>query len=350
MPRQIVAGGGASGGQTTGQGVGDTKAEAAVAFALSWIGTPYRWGGTQPGKGLDCSGLTEEAYDHAGLYIPRTTFLQYAYPLLRPVSRSNLLPGDLLYYYANDGGRGPGHVVMYTGDGKIVQAAHTGTRVAQSDVFWSGFVGARRRVGSGNGFTGTLPKGARSTTDAQDLSLSVGGVVGGVSAATSFLGRLPQYLEIGGGGAILLGGVALGVYGATGKRPSVPATPAKPSDATPARDPAEKADDVERRAMARSDAAAEKANQAQERRAGADARKESAADKATVSRAKKRNREKRTATAEEERDFRGQAAYARGKERREVAAEKRGDPLPKGQMRGLGAARRKPGSRVPVRR
>lgn len=135
----------------------------AVNAALACVGTPYQFGGCQCHVGLDCSCLVRNAWRTAGKSIPRTTFLQY--PALRPVSRNNLAPGDLLYYYMNDGGPGPGHVVMYIGGGQVVEAAHSGTRVSTHAVSWSGFVGARRPFGLpayGGSGGGSIVKGPQT--------------------------------------------------------------------------------------------------------------------------------------------------------------------------------------------
>lgn len=324
MPRAPGGGGGGDGGGTAGTTSSVTKAAAAVAFAQSYIGTPYKWGGSTPHKGMDCSGLCSVAYFHAGLYIPRTTFTEYAFPGLHPVSRSNLQPGDLLFYYRNEGGRGPGHVVMYVGGGQIIQAAHTGTKVAQSAVWWSGFVGARRHVQANQTFNGDLPRGAHTTAVADAMGFPGSGIVGDATGVTAFLGDLPRYLEMAAGGAVLLLGAGIGIYGSSGGQPvkdtkrvagavagakaGKAAGSATSKATTPARDPAEKADAIERRAKARADAATSRATRANERTAGADARLEAKGDRQTRQQARGRVREIRTRNTEDYRE--GKAAKA----------------------------------------
>lgn len=103
------------------------RGAAAIAWARRQIGVAYLWGGTGRG-GFDCSGLVYEAWRHAGVVIPRTTFTQW--PALPHISRSQLRPGDLIFYTGSDGSRSnPGHVVMYIGGGKVIQAFETGTNV-----------------------------------------------------------------------------------------------------------------------------------------------------------------------------------------------------------------------------
>ncbi|MEU3343098.1 NlpC/P60 family protein, partial [Streptomyces sp. NPDC006668] len=93
---------------------------AAVAFARSRLGTPYRFGGTGQG-GYDCSGLVQAAWRAAGVPLPRTTSAQ-AHTGTR-ISRAALKPGDLVFTY------GYGHVQLYAGKGHVIEAAHPGTRV-----------------------------------------------------------------------------------------------------------------------------------------------------------------------------------------------------------------------------
>lgn len=110
------------------QNPGSGKAEKALGFARSQVGKPYRWGATGP-NAYDCSGLMYAAYKFAGVNIPRTTAGQVIGG--KPVSRSQLLPGDLVFPY-------PGHVFMYAGNGNVIEAPHTGTNVHETNLykFW----------------------------------------------------------------------------------------------------------------------------------------------------------------------------------------------------------------------
>jgi peptidoglycan DL-endopeptidase CwlO len=100
------------------------QAAKALQAALGQIGTPYVWGGTAPGRGLDCSGLTQYAYREAGLDLPRTAQNQNVGQFVG-YDENNAQPGDLLVW--------DGHVAMYAGDGQIVEAPHTGETVHMDD-------------------------------------------------------------------------------------------------------------------------------------------------------------------------------------------------------------------------
>jgi cell wall-associated NlpC family hydrolase len=86
-------------------------AASAVRHALTQLGVPYQWGGTAPGVGLDCSGLTQWAYHEAGLNIPR---LAQEQDVGAAVAAGDLRPGDLAVW--------DGHVAMIVGDGTMIEA------------------------------------------------------------------------------------------------------------------------------------------------------------------------------------------------------------------------------------
>lgn len=109
-----------------------------VSLATDQQGTPYVFGGAAPG-GFDCSGLVQWAYKQVGKFMPRTAAAQYN--VGRSVSVRDLQPGDLLFYYSP-----VDHVVMYVGNGKIVEASQPGRPVRVRSLYMEGFVGARRVV------------------------------------------------------------------------------------------------------------------------------------------------------------------------------------------------------------
>lgn len=126
-------------------GAPSKKAADAVNAAMSQLGKPYEWGAEGPNT-FDCSGLMLWAYNQAGVSIQRTARQQF---LSQPkVSRSDLKPGDLVYFNTEPG-PGPTHVGMYIGNGNIVQAPHTGDVVKVTPVaaFGSQYAGATRPTG-----------------------------------------------------------------------------------------------------------------------------------------------------------------------------------------------------------
>jgi peptidoglycan DL-endopeptidase CwlO len=108
-----------------------------VTFARKQIGIPYRWGGTSPRSGFDCSGLVRYVYAHFGISLPHSSYAQFGAG--RRVSRGHLRPGDLVFF------SGVGHVGIYVGHGRYIHAPHSGTRVQISRLAdHSGYDGARR--------------------------------------------------------------------------------------------------------------------------------------------------------------------------------------------------------------
>jgi cell wall-associated NlpC family hydrolase len=109
-----------------------------VAIAMRYLGVPYVWGGASP-AGFDCSGLTMYVYAQVGVSLPHNAAAQYGYGT--PVSRSQLAPGDLVFF------DGLGHVGIYVGGGSFIHAPHTGDVVKISSMtgwYAATYVGARR--------------------------------------------------------------------------------------------------------------------------------------------------------------------------------------------------------------
>ncbi|MFF4352761.1 C40 family peptidase [Streptomyces sp. NPDC001530] len=108
----------------------------ALRYAVRQIGKPYEWGAEGP-KSYDCSGLTSQAWDHAGQPIPRTSQEQWA--RLPRIPLSELRPGDLVIYFPE-----ATHVALYLGDGMVVQAPRPGTKIKVSPVAANPLLGAVR--------------------------------------------------------------------------------------------------------------------------------------------------------------------------------------------------------------
>ncbi|WP_327736954.1 NlpC/P60 family protein [Streptomyces nojiriensis] len=108
----------------------------AVAFAYGAIGKPYVWGATGPGS-FDCSGLTQAAWRSAGVSLPRTTYTQINAG--RRVSRDQLAPGDLVFFYS-----GVTHVGLYVGNGQMIHAPRPGSTVRLAPIDSMPWAGASR--------------------------------------------------------------------------------------------------------------------------------------------------------------------------------------------------------------
>ncbi len=115
--------------------------QAIVNYAEKFLGKPYVWGGTSP-SGFDCSGLVQYVYKNcAGISLPRTS--QQQQNVGTPVSRSNLQPGDLVFF-----GNPAGHVGIYAGGGRFIEAPHKGANVRYAYLSnRSDFSGGRRISG-----------------------------------------------------------------------------------------------------------------------------------------------------------------------------------------------------------
>lgn len=121
---RAAANSGGSGSSSGGGGsaTGVVNKSSVVAAAASYIGVPYKWGGTSF-SGIDCSGLTQAAYAAVGISIPRTSGEQRNQGKTVGTSISSAQPGDILCY--------SGHVAIYAGGGMMIHAPHTGAFVCK---------------------------------------------------------------------------------------------------------------------------------------------------------------------------------------------------------------------------
>ncbi|MFI9563659.1 C40 family peptidase [Streptomyces rishiriensis] len=116
----------------------NSRAAAAVAYAYSKLGSPYVWGATGP-NAFDCSGLVLASYRSAGVSLPRTTYAQIGAG--QRVSRSELRPGDLVFFYS-----GISHVGLYIGNGQMIHAPNPSAPVRVAPIDEMPFAGATRVV------------------------------------------------------------------------------------------------------------------------------------------------------------------------------------------------------------
>ncbi len=122
-----------------------------VRHAAAFVNVPYLWGG-RAGFGFDCSGFTSTIYQVHGITLPRDADTQAADSRGRPVDKSALQPGDLLFYsHSSKDPDNPDaiyHVAMYSGNGEMIEAFDSTTPVRITPVrldtdYW----GARRYLG-----------------------------------------------------------------------------------------------------------------------------------------------------------------------------------------------------------
>lgn len=113
-----------------------SRAQSAISAATSKVGSTYVWGTSGPST-FDCSGLTSYAYRQVGISLPRSSRAQFS--MGSSVAKSDLQPGDLVFYYSPIS-----HVGIYIGNGKIVDAANTRSGVRITTLNSMPFSGARR--------------------------------------------------------------------------------------------------------------------------------------------------------------------------------------------------------------
>lgn len=124
----------------------DGRVEGLLKRALTLIGTPYRWGGSSPDAGFDCSGLVGYVFRTAlGIELPRVSrdMAQNG----ERVERAALTAGDLVFF--GRGGNRIDHVGIYLGEGRFVHAPRSGKDVMVSELnsgYWATRFKSARRV------------------------------------------------------------------------------------------------------------------------------------------------------------------------------------------------------------
>ena len=125
-----------------------SRIKSVLQRAFSLLGTPYRWGGTSPEGGFDCSGLVGYVFRTIGIDLPRVS-RSMANEGTAVVDRTALAEGDLVFF----GKRGRvDHVGIYIGEGKFLHAPRTGRDVTVSSMYsgyWSQKYLQARRLATG---------------------------------------------------------------------------------------------------------------------------------------------------------------------------------------------------------
>jgi len=117
-----------------------------LSRAVNVLGTPYRWGGSSPSKGFDCSGLVKYAFNDATFDLPRTSNAM-ASGHGEKVNRSDLKPGDLIFF--NIKSRRVNHVAIYLGNDRFIHAPRRGKSVTIDTLkkpYWESHYVVAKRV------------------------------------------------------------------------------------------------------------------------------------------------------------------------------------------------------------
>jgi cell wall-associated NlpC family hydrolase len=123
-----ATGAGASYGEAVLNGGSAVSGDGVVTDAARYLGVPYQWGGTNPSSGLDCSALVQRVYGDIGIALPRVAADQ-ARQGAPVASLAEAQPGDLVAF-----GSPAEHIGIYIGNGKMIDAPHTGAAVRVDDV------------------------------------------------------------------------------------------------------------------------------------------------------------------------------------------------------------------------
>jgi cell wall-associated NlpC family hydrolase len=120
-----------------------------VNFALQFVGGSYVYGGESPSSGFDCSGLVYYVFKHFDYDVNRTASSQYSHDG-NSISKSDLLPGDLVFFSSN-GEYSVTHVGIYIGNDQFVHASSPKVGIVVSELnssyYTTGWYGAKRILG-----------------------------------------------------------------------------------------------------------------------------------------------------------------------------------------------------------
>ena len=132
-----------------------------IPTAEHYLGTPYKWGGTSPVTGFDCSGFVQYVFARNSVKLPRTSRQQAKIGTAMPRSFTRLAPGDLVMFAER--GQPISHVAIYAGHNRIIHATSSGGEVRYDDL------GTRR----GQWFVDHVVAARRVTPDARGLMLDL---------------------------------------------------------------------------------------------------------------------------------------------------------------------------------
>lgn len=138
--RQASGSGAGGGGGNASAPRPSSRGARVASIATRYLGIPYRWGGSSPSTGFDCSGFVMYLYRQVGVSLPHNAAMQYRHG--RAVSRGSLRRGDIVFF------NGLGHNGIYLGGGRFIHSPNTGdvVKISRLSEGWysSRYVGARR--------------------------------------------------------------------------------------------------------------------------------------------------------------------------------------------------------------
>lgn len=169
---------------TDPKGTGGVTGQAVVAAAKKYLGTPYVFGSANPAKGLDCSGLVQQAYQDLGIDLPRSSQEQ-AKAGTRVGSMREAKPGDILAFNSP-----VDHVAIYLGDNKMIAAPKPGDHVKIQSVYETP-THIRRVVGTD--LAAGAATGAAAAAAVRPASLQNSSSLAGVPYADMFLKAGAKY-------------------------------------------------------------------------------------------------------------------------------------------------------------
>ena len=137
-------------GSTSAMAADDGFAQKLLGKAMQLIGVKYRFGGTSPETGLDCSGYVQYVFKNAvGVSLPRTASEQAHVGDV--VGTSDMLPGDMVFF--NTRGFSNSHVGIYVGNGMFVHSPNSRSQVRFDTLdsgYWKAHFTSARRISKGN--------------------------------------------------------------------------------------------------------------------------------------------------------------------------------------------------------
>ncbi|UDY37184.1 transglycosylase SLT domain-containing protein [Dermatobacter hominis] len=170
-------------------GSGSSTGERIMEAAKRYLGVPYRWGGTDPSSGLDCSGFVQQVFEDLGIELPRVSRDQARAGTAVP-SLAEARPGDLIAF-----GEPVDHIAIYAGGGQIIHAPRTGDVVKIAPIHRTP-TAIRRIVGDGTAAVGASGGAAPATTASGSSGFGATGVRGDLAAITASSPALAQYRDL----------------------------------------------------------------------------------------------------------------------------------------------------------